>query len=115
MFVRQRPQPREDQVKQRIDQDRVRHGEKTECSGAVDQGRDGYEGVGGIQIATEQEPGDEGAEAAAAEAPLVQLGQVAGAPPSGPKAQSRDEKKERDEYRERGPVHGDLPNARLCR
>ena len=59
-------------IEQRIDHDGVRHGEEADRAGAEHQGGHGDEGVGGVEIAAEQEPGDEGAEAAAAEAPFMQ-------------------------------------------
>ena len=71
-LMRDRPQPGKDDVEDRIDQDRVRHGEEAHRAFAEHQRRDGDEGVGGVEIAAEQEPGDDGAEAPAAEPPFMQ-------------------------------------------
>src|SRR5690606_9800176 len=40
---------------------------------------------------TKEEPGDDGAECSAAETPLVQLGEIGGAPPRGDKPEDGDE------------------------
>jgi hypothetical protein len=71
------PQPRKHQEQERIDDDRVGHGEERHRAGAERERRNGDEGVGGVDVAADQEPGDDGAEAPAAQAPFVQQIQVA--------------------------------------
>ena len=72
-----RPQARHDHEDERVDDDRVRQREHADRAGAEDQRRHGDEGVGGVQVAAEQEPGDDRAEASAGQAPLVQQIEVA--------------------------------------
>ena len=85
------PEPRKHQEQDRIDHDRVGHREERDRAGAERQRRDGDEGVGGVEIAADQEPGDDGAEAPAAEPPFMQLVEVALAPMRGGKAEPGDE------------------------
>ena len=89
VLVRDRPEPREHEEQDRIDHDRVRHGEEADRAGAEQQRRHGDEGVGGVEVAADQEPGDDGAEAAAAQAPFVQQVEVALAPVRGDEAEDR--------------------------
>ena len=93
------PEAREHQEQERIDDDRVGHGEERHGAGAERQRRHGDEGVGGVEIAADQEPGDDGAEAPAAEPPLVQLIQIALAPARGGKPQPGDEAEQQHENR----------------
>ena len=98
------PQAREDQEQDRIDDDRVRHGEEGERAGAERERRHRDEGVGGVEVAADQEPGDQRAEAAPAEAPLVQLVEVAAAPARGGEAEPGDEREQHREHHQRGDV-----------
>ena len=91
VLVRHRPKPRKHQIQDRVDHDRVRYGEEAERARAEHQGRHRDEGVGGIKIAADQEPGDQRAEATAAQTPLVQQIEVALAPARGEKAQEGNE------------------------
>ena len=99
------PEPREHQEQDRIDQDRVGHREERDGAGAEGERRNGDEGVGRIDVAADQEPGDERAEAPAAEAPFVQQIEIALAPMRGGKAQPGDEGEQQHEDGERGPIH----------
>src|SRR6185312_10922462 len=60
--------------------------------------------VGSVEIPADQEPGDHSAEAAAAEAPLVQHVQVAAAPVCRDESEPGDEAEQDDEDDEGGPV-----------
>ena len=71
--------------------------EEADRAGAEHQRRHGDEGIGGVQVAAEQEPGDDGAEAAAAQAPFVQQVEVALAPARGDESEKRDQGEEEDE------------------
>jgi hypothetical protein len=73
----------------------IGHGEEPGGAGA-EQHR-GYrdEGVGGVEVATEQEPGHQRPEAAATEAPFLQLVEVAAAPARGKESDDGDEGEQR--------------------
>ena len=90
----------------RIDHHRVRHGEEPDRSGAEQQRRHRDERIGGVKIATDQEPGDDGAEAPATQTPFVQQIQIASAPTPGEKAKDRDHCEQDDEDDERGRLSG---------
>ena len=77
------PEPREHQKQDRIDQDGVRHREEGDRAGAEGQRRYRDESVGGVEIAADQKPGDEGAETPAAQPPFMQLVEIALAPARG--------------------------------
>ncbi len=104
VLVHDAPQPRKHQEQQRIDDDRVGHREERDGAGAEGQRRHGDEGVGGIEIAADQEPGDDGAEAPPAEAPLVQQVEIAPAPARGGEAEPGDEAEQQHEDDESRPV-----------
>ena len=70
VLVRDRPQPRQEGEDQRVDEDRVRHREEAGRARRVDRRRDGDEGVRGVEVAAEQEPGDPGAEATGRPGPI---------------------------------------------
>jgi hypothetical protein len=74
------PEPRVGGEQQHEGQHGVGHREKPDGAGGEHQGRDREEGVRGGEIAAEQEPGDDRAEAPPAQAPLVQQVEVAAAP-----------------------------------
>src|SRR5579859_964898 len=99
------PEPREGQEKDRIGDDGVGDGEKRDRARAEGQRRNGDESVGGVKVAADQEPGDEGAEATSAKAPFVQLIKVAFAPMRGGKPKPGYEGKQGQENEEGGPVH----------
>ena len=113
--VRDRPQPAHQQEHDRVQHDRVRHREETaHRSGGPHRGRNGDERVGGVEVAAEQEPGDPGPEAAAAEAPLVQAVQpcrLFPAPPRGKEPQDRDEDEEDDHDGECNAADGPVRNG----
>ena len=83
------PEARKDEEEDRIDDDGVGHREEGERAGAERERRNRDEGIGGVEIAADQEPGDEGAEAAAAEAPFVQQIEVALAPSGARRSRAR--------------------------
>ena len=91
------PEPREDQIEDRIDEDGVGHREEAHGAGAEHERRHGDEGVGGVEIAAEQEPGDDGAEAAPAKAPFMQDIEIGLAPTRRDKAEPGDEQEQGDE------------------
>ena len=93
------PEPRKHEEQDRIDDDRIGHREEGDRAGAERERRHGDEGVGGIEVAADQEPGDQRAEAAAAEPPFVQLIEVALAPMRGGEAEPGDEAEQQDEDR----------------
>ena len=107
------PQFREHDEREWIDQDRVRQREETRCARTEHQRRHGDEGVSGVQIAAQQEPRDDGAEAPAAEAPLFQMGEVALAPVSRDKAENGDADKKQDKDECCGGVHYRAPPCEL--
>ncbi len=100
--VADRPQPRQEQEDQRVDHDRVRHGEEADRAAGVQQCGHRDERVRRVEVAADQEPGDEGAEPAAAQAPLVEAAHVGGAAPArGGEAEHGDEQEEEEEDAER--------------
>ena len=103
--VTDRPQAWKDQIQNGINHDRVGHGEEADRTGAVHQGRNSYESVCGIKIAAQQEPSDEGAEPAAAEAPFMEKIEISSTPTASHEAKPGDEDKERDEDPDGGPIH----------
>ena len=109
VLVTDMPEPRKHQEQDRIDHDRVGHGEERHRAGAERERRDGDEGVGRIEIAADQEPGDDRAEPPAAEPPFVQLVEVALAPAGGGKAEPGDEGEQHDKDAQCCPV--DVPHG----
>ena len=95
--ARDLPQAREDDIENGIDEDGVGNGEETHRALAEDERRNGDERIGGVEVAAEQEPGDDGAEAAPAETPFVQHVEIGLAPMRRDEAEPGDEQKERDE------------------
>ena len=105
ILVRDLPQDRHHREHEGIDDDGV--GQRKEAVGAdrIDQCRHGDHGIGGIKIATDQKPGDPGAELPAAQSPFVEMFvDRAGLPARGEKAHHRDEREEEDENRKRDPL-----------
>ncbi len=120
-LVRHRPELGKGQVEQRVDQDRVGHGKEAEGTAGVNQRRHSDHGVGGVEVAADQEPRHPRTKAAPAKPPFVQVRQVAAAPPPGEEADGRHEREDDDEddrrrpvRRDRGRVHA-LPFARSIR
>ncbi len=71
--VADRPQPRHEDEDDRVQDDRVGHREEARHrAGGEHRGRHRDERVRRVEVAAEQEPGDPGAELAAAETPLVE-------------------------------------------
>ncbi len=93
--VADRPEPDSHEEDHRVDHDGVRHREEAEGSRAIDERGHGDERVRGVEVAADQEPGDPGAEVAAAEPPLVEVLQRLGPTPT-----RRDEAQDRDEPEE---------------
>ena len=104
MLVRHAPQSREGDEHHGIHQGGIGHGKEAGRTGAEHEGRHGDERVGGIEIAPQQEPCDQGAEAAPAQAPFMQLRQVAGAPARPEQAQQGHEHEQARENDD-GDVH----------
>ena len=105
VLVTDLPKPRKHQEQDRIDHDGVGHGEERDGAGAESERRHGDEGVGGVEIAADQKPGDDGAEPPAAQPPFVQQIEVALAPMRRGEAEPGDEGKQQDEDDQRSPVH----------
>jgi hypothetical protein len=104
VLVRDRPQPREHDVQDRVDHYRVRYGEEADRAGAEHQRRHRDEGVGGVEVAANQEPGNDGAEAAPAKPPFMQHGEIAAPPVRGDEADPGDQAEQQDKDDEGGPV-----------
>ena len=85
------------EIEERINQDRVGDGEEAHRAGAEHERGHGDEGVGGVEVAAEQEPGDHRAEAPAAEAPFLQLIEIGLAPMRGDEAEPAHEQEQNDE------------------
>ncbi len=83
--VRDRPEPRQEDEDDRVEHDRVGHGEEADRRAEVQRRRHRDEGVGGVDVAADQEPRDEGAEAAPAQPPLVEVVQLVARAASGPR------------------------------
>ena len=104
--VADRPQPGQEQEDDRVDDDRVRHREEADRAAGVQRRGHRDERVRRVDVAADEEPRDEGAEAAAAQPPLVQAGQVLRAAPArGREAEHGDQQEQEDEDAERDPVH----------
>ena len=82
MAMGDRPEPRHDHEHERIDHDRVRHGEEAELSRPVQERRYGDERVRGVQVAADRKPADERAECPAPQPPLIEARQRLRAPPA---------------------------------
>ena len=107
-----RPQPGGEHEHDREDDDRVRDGEEPDRPHPEHQGGHGDEGVGGVEITAEQEPGDERAEATSAQSPLVEVQLVLGpAPAGGGEANQRDDREHDNDDGEgdRVPAHVSSP------
>ena len=105
MLVRYAPQPREHHEQDWVDEDGVGNREERDRAGPEGKGRNRHESVGGIEVATHQEPGDEGSEPPAAEPPFVQQVEIASAPAGGNEPQPGDEAEQQDEDGQRHPIH----------
>ena len=113
VFPRNGPHARKDHKDHRIDEDRIGHGKEAECACGEDGGRHGDEGVSRIEIAAEQEPCDDGAEALAAEPPFIDVIEIACSPTRGGKTHDGDERKEPCENVCRCPLHDAYSSSSL--
>src|SRR5262245_57869585 len=95
--MRDLPQAREDDIENGIDEDGVGNCEEAHRALAEDERRDGDERIGRIEVAAEQEPGDDRAEAASAEAPFVQHVEIGLTPTRCDEAEPGDEQEQGDE------------------
>jgi hypothetical protein len=102
--VRDDPQARHREEDQRVDDDRVGQREEALGADAEDQGRHRDEGVRGVEVAAEQEPGDHRAEAPAAEAPFVERAEVAAPPARGDEPEHGHQTEQQPEDDERDGV-----------
>jgi hypothetical protein len=98
------PDPREHQEKDRVSDDRVGHREESDSARAKGKCRNGNESIGRVEIAADEEPGDDGTEASSAESPLVQQIEIASAPVGRREAQPGDKAKHRYEDDQGDPV-----------
>ncbi len=106
VLMRNRPQARHDGEHDRIDDDRIRQREEAVSTLREHDRRHGDHGIGGVEVAADQEPGDDGAETPPAQAPFMQLGQIAGFPARGDEAQHGDQGEEKDEDDQGRPIDG---------
>ena len=97
MFLRDRPQARQRQVEERIDDNRIRHGEEAEGANGENNRRNRDDRIGGVEITPEQEPGDPTAKASAAKAPFVDVVEIGRLPARRDKAQHRHQAKKEHE------------------
>src|SRR5262249_25266148 len=104
-LTRHAPDRWKNQIEDRIDHDRIGHGEKAERAHSEHDGRNSDKGIGGVKVAAEQEPGEEGAEAAAAQAPIVQVIEVPPPPMGRYEAEHSDKKKQENENGQCNPIH----------
>jgi hypothetical protein len=102
---RNAPQLREHDESKRIDQDRVRQCEEAGRARAEHKRRHRDEGVGGVQVAAQQEPRHDGTEAPAAEAPLFEMREIAAPPVCRDKAENRDADEEQDKDKSGDGIH----------
>ena len=93
------PQAREDHHHVGVGDDGVGDGEESHSTGAVERCRDCDDGVGGVKVASDEEPGDPCAEATASEAPLFEGGHacLGSSPARGPESGEGYEQKEKTE------------------
>ena len=99
VFLRDRPQARQGQVEERIDDDRVGHGEEAVGANGEDDRGNRDDRVGGVEIAPEQEPGDPAAKAPASEAPFVDVAEIGGLPARRDEAEHRHQRQKRTRRR----------------
>jgi hypothetical protein len=96
MLVADVPKPREREEQDWINDNGIRHREKCDCAGAEGERRNGDEGIGRVEVAADEEPSDDRAEPAAAEAPFVQQIEITFAPMCGSKTEPGDEREQQD-------------------
>ena len=89
----------------RVDNNRVRECEKTVGAHGIDQCRNRYHSVGSIEVAADEEPRDNRAEAPAAESPFVQKTEVTGLPARSHKAENCHQQKKEDENGRSRPIN----------
>src|SRR6202030_2915580 len=66
------PERRQHQHHERIAHDAVGNSKEANCAGPEQRGRNSNDGVGRVQVSTDQEPGDQGADLAPRQAPLIE-------------------------------------------
>ena len=99
MPVADGPQSRHEDEDDRVEHDRV--GDREEPVDRTERehrSRDGNERVRGVEVTSEQEPGDPGPETATAQAPFVQALHAGVTPLRGHEAHDRDEREEGDQH-----------------
>jgi hypothetical protein len=103
--VGDRPDADGGEQNQRVDDDRVGNREEADRAEAEDERRNRDEGVGGVDVAAEQEPRDPAAELAPAETPLVDiLERSRAAPAHRGEPDERNEEEQRQDDRKLEPV-----------
>ena len=106
MLLTDRPEFGHQHIDKRIDENAVRNDKPTtEHPQAVHGSRNGNEGIGRVQIASEEEPGDDGTKSSPGKPPLVDEVQVTSSPIGGYKSEHGDEKEKEDEDSECDPVN----------
>src|SRR6202011_3038979 len=99
------PQNRHDSEYEGIDDDGIRQRKETVGADRVDQRRHRNHGVGGIEIAADQKPGDPGPELPSAQPPFIEMGaDWTGFPARGEESHHGDKGEEEDKDRKRYPV-----------
>ena len=90
-MLRDRPQPRQRQIEERINDDRIGDGEEAVRANRENDRGNRDDRIGGIEIAPEQEPGDPAAEAPASKAPFVDVAEIGRLPTRREEAEHRHE------------------------
>ncbi len=110
------PKFRKHQKQDRVADHSIGNGEKAQRAGAEHQCRNGDEGVGGIGVTADEEPGDPGAEAPAAQAPFLDMAHIAGFPAPGDEAENDDEDDQRQkDDRSDGVTHSSVSSRSSAR
>ena len=104
MFFRHRPQPRQRQIQERIDDYGVWHREETVGSDGEDHRGNRYDRIGGVKVAAEQEPSDPAAKASAAKTPFVDVTEISRLPARCNEAEHRHQAKKEYENGRRDDV-----------
>ena len=104
MFFRHRPQPRQRQIQEWIDDNGVRDREEPIGANGEDHCGNRDDRVGGVKIAAEQEPGDPAAEASAAKTPFGDVIEIGRLPARRNEAEHRHQPKKEYEHGRRNDV-----------
>ncbi len=101
------PETGQDEHHVGVGKDGIGDGEEAVGSGAVEGRGDGDDGVCGVEVATEEEPGDPSAEGAAGESPLFERSHAGerATPARGPESGEGNEGKEEAEDGEGEGMH----------